>query len=216
MMKDPLFDPRTCTFKLSAKIRDHVEQLIKDKNVEKRTKSILIDLMDQEQSNKNTLDYESLVKLHKYIQWADPDNSEPFYLFSESCKCINPKQRENKHLNERLKKLRLMDSQAMYEQMVSAIDKSVERNIERRFGNIKSEDGEQSADNSTVTEFKDLYGSVIAVFNSFLVIICTFVFCYKALEYSIPEPNVTYQASFGLFGSLIVAIAELYFLLRVV
>lgn len=223
MTKDPLFDPRTCSYKLNAKIRQHVTRLLKSDQVQEQTKAKLLELMEQEESNKNTMDYESLTQLHKYIQWADPDNMEPFYMFIDSCRCIEPKPRQNVQLQERIAKLGLKNSQVMYEEMVFSVDKIVGRVKDSRQDNDGSnlsnnliDQDESSRELSTMTEFKNLYGSAIAVFNSFLVIICTFLFCYKALEYSIPEPNVSYQAMFGLTGSLIVAIAEIYFLLRVV
>lgn len=207
--ENPLFDPRVCSYKLSPKIRDHVDKLIESKSVDKNTKDILVEIMDVEEANKNTLDYESLVKLHKYLQRADPDYADPFYKFSDSCKCIEPNKRDNEELDKRLKMLRLKSSQAMYNRMTSSVDRQVERKLE--LGNNDDEPGV-----STMTEFKNLYGTVIAVFNSFFVCVCTFIFCYKAVEYSTSEPNVIVQTSAGLFASTIVALAELYFLLRVV
>lgn len=201
-MKDPLFDPSCCNYRLSKKIRKHVEQLAISEDVNKDIKSVLVNLIDS--SNKNVLSYESLTKLHKYIQRADPEYTDPFYILQESCKCIPPKQRENKELETRLKQLRLRSSQSMYNNMTACVDRVVENKME-----------EQVTDDSK-KELRKLNGSLMAVINSFLVYICTFIFCYKALEYALPQPNVIGQVLFGLLGSTIVACAELYFLVRVI
>lgn len=211
--KDPYFDPRHCTYRLSRKIRDHVEKLIKDDDVDQETKTVLIDLMNEDESNKNTLVYDSLVKLHKYISRADQNYIEPFYLFSQDCKCIQPKPRENKELEKRLKALRYKISQEMYDKMTSSVDRTCEDRVERQADRC---DNKNADDSSTISEFKNLYGSVVAVFNSFLVFICTFIFFFKAIEYALPNPNIVAQVACGLGASTVVAIAELYFLVRVI
>lgn len=203
---EPFFDPSCCSYRLSTKIRAHVERLIKCKDVAQETKSVLIELMDEDETNKNTLSYESLTKLHKYIQRADPDYVGPFYIFSESCKCIRPKPRENKQLEARLKLLRLRSSQQMYNNMTATVDRVVEKKIDEQI----------DINGSETKELKVLSGSMMAVINSFLVYICTFIFCFKAVEYSLPQPNIIAQVSFGLLGSTVVACAELYFLARVI
>jgi hypothetical protein len=58
--------------------------------------------------------------------------------------------------------------------------------------------------------------TLIAVFNSFLVVIGTFVFVFKAVEYSMTTPDVTVQVMSSLIASLIVALAEVYFLAKII
>lgn len=223
--KDPFFDPRCCTYRLSSKIRDHVEQLINSEAVESDTKTVLTELMNEDESNKNTLVYDSIVKLHKFISRADEEYCEPFYIFCEKCKCIMPKPRDNKQLDERLKLLRLRNSQSMYNKITVSVDRLSEKKVEKEFdranrdnlsSNFYSTNLNNTDTEDTMSEFKKVNGSVVAVFNSFLVCICTFIFFYKALEYAIPTPNITAQVLFGLGGSTVVAIAELYFLSRVI
>lgn len=217
--KDPYFDPRSCTYKLSGKIRKHVDSLIKSDDVEEHVKTILSNLMDKEETNKSTLTYDSLVNLHKYILRADKEYIEPFYKFCDTCKCIKPKPRENKQLEERLKMLRLKDSQATYNSMTASVDRLVENKLNSSLDsskNVYCTDERRQDRQSETSEFKKLNGPLVAVFNSFLVFICTFIFCYKALEYSLAKPNITAQVLFGLGGSIVVAIAELYFLSRVI
>lgn len=205
-------------------MRDRVEELTTSDEVEHDTKSTLIDIMEEDEANKNTLTYDSLVELHKYISRADKEYVDPFYLFLEDCKCIEPKARDNKQLDARLRKLRLQSSQAMYDKMTASVDRISERKVEQMIDQVRSPSNIYSNSNDDnnlggqdqSSEFKKLNGPLTAVINSFLIFICTFIFFYKALEYALPQPNITAQVLFGLGGSSVVAIAELYFLARVI
>lgn len=205
---DPSFDPSCCSYKLSGKLRSQIEKLIGCTDVPENTRSKLSELMKEVESSKDTLSYDYLTSLHKYLQHADPDTySEPFYLFQEKCKCIKPKPRDNKQLESRLRMLRLKNSQAIYNRMAVTVDRLIERRVEQ-----ESVDG----NDCSTKELRLFSGSMMAVINSFLVYICTFIFCYKALEYALPQPHIVGQVLFGLFGSTVVACAELYFLARVI
>lgn len=192
---DRLFDPRTGQYRLDKETRAFVETL-KDSN------AVLLELLDEYKQNKNKFSYDSLTKLHKHIQICDPDYP-PFYTLIDRCKCFKPKPRENKELEERLQRLRLRESQMYYNEVTSEIERTSKANNSK----ITS---------SVAEDVRAVKGSLVAVFNSFLVYICTFIFCYKAMEYAIPEPNITNQVLFGLAGSTVVACAELYFLFRVI
>lgn len=225
---DRFFDPSTCTYKLSGTIRKQIDDLVVSDSVSDDTKSVLRYLLDQEESNKSTLNYDMIVELHKYLQRADRDYMEPFYLFVEKCKCIEPRPRENKVLEDRLRRLRLESSKSLYNSMASSVDRSVKDRIESdpesnlsaniysKTANNQNASYQRTTTTHYTTEFRKLNGSVVAVFNSFLVFICTFIFCYKALEYSLASPNIIAQVVFGLAGSTVVAFAELYFLIRVI
>lgn len=218
---DPSFDPSSCSYKLDGATRSQIEELLKNEDAaEGRVKKILRLLMDEDESNKNTLSYDSLARLHKYLQHADPDRfPEPFYMLLDKCKCIKPKPRENEQLETRLQQLRLRNSQAIYNKMASSVDRLIEKKIEEESSSKGDTSGGIGCDSSTLAvgkELRLLSGSMIAVINSFLVYICTFVFCYKALEYSLPQPHIVGQVLFGLLGSTVVACAELYFLARVI
>jgi len=207
--KDPTFDPSCCSYKLTGKQRVRIENLLKSDDLPGYVKSKLEAIMWEEERNKNTLSYYSLESLHKYLQHADPHTySEPFYLFQDQCKCIEPKPRDNKQLEARLRSLRLKNSHSDYERMVSSVDRLVEKRIE-----CISSNGEV---NNVASDLRYFDGSLMALINSFLVYICTFIFCYKALEYALPQPHIIGQVLFGLFGSTVVACAELYFLARVI
>lgn len=193
---DKLFDPRVCQFQLDKETREHVKLLA-------NSNQVLEELMEEYRKNRNKFSYNSLTKLHKYNQRSDPDYP-PFWVLQDKCKCIKPKPRENKELELRLQRLRLRDSQNCYNQATNGIERS-------------SKLVENDCNLSNVTEdVRAVKGSLVAVLNSFLVFICTFIFCYKAMEYALPQPHIPGQVLFGLFGSTVVACAELYFLARVV
>lgn len=49
-----------------------------------------------------------------------------------------------------------------------------------------------------------------------MVIGGTFLFVFKAVEYSMSEPDVIVQVVASLFAATVVAVAELYFLVKVI
>uniref|UniRef100_A0A131YIQ4 Endoplasmic reticulum based factor for assembly of v atpase n=1 Tax=Rhipicephalus appendiculatus TaxID=34631 RepID=A0A131YIQ4_RHIAP len=55
-----------------------------------------------------------------------------------------------------------------------------------------------------------------AVVNLLVTVGGTFAFFYKAVEYSLPDPHIPLQVLVGLVTSIVVAVAELYFLIRVI
>ncbi|KAL3184612.1 hypothetical protein MRX96_031686 [Rhipicephalus microplus] len=55
-----------------------------------------------------------------------------------------------------------------------------------------------------------------AVVNLLVTVGGTFAFFYKAVEYSLPDPHIPLQVLVGLITSIVVAVAELYFLIRVI
>lgn len=64
--EDLLFDPRFCTYKLSGKIRSHVEKLTNSVDIEKNTKNKLLEVLEEDEANKNTLRC-AKNQLHKLI-----------------------------------------------------------------------------------------------------------------------------------------------------
>lgn len=65
-------------------------------------------------------------------------------------------------------------------------------------------------------EIRNLKPTLIALINSLLVIGGTFVFVFKAVEYSMSTPDIVVQVFAGLIASIVVAIAEIYFLIKVI
>lgn len=62
--------------------------------------------------------------------------------------------------------------------------------------------------------WREIRNQYIAVINMVLTIGGTFAFVFKAVEYSLPVPNPAAQTLLGILACLVVAVAELYFLLR--
>ena len=58
--------------------------------------------------------------------------------------------------------------------------------------------------------------TLIALLNSVLVVVGTFVFVFKAVEYSMTTPDVTVQVMASLIAALIVALAEVYFIAKII
>ena len=58
--------------------------------------------------------------------------------------------------------------------------------------------------------------TLIALLNSVLVVGGTFVFVFKAVEYSMTTPDVTVQVMASLIAALIVALAEVYFIAKII
>lgn len=218
--RDKLFDPRYCSYKLNKKRIQHLNRLIKSQDVADENKKHLVEFKNQYLSSESVANYHSLTELHKFLQRADPDYSDPFYVLLESCKCIEQHGRSNKQLDQRLKQLGWKMSQKLYDHMTASVDRSVEDKIDREIDSNPSAaiiSGTNSiTSNSNTNEIRKLHGSAVAVFNSFMVYICTFIFFYKALEYALPVPNVIAQVALGLLASTVVGVAELYFIFRVV
>ncbi|XP_014674869.1 PREDICTED: transmembrane protein 199-like [Priapulus caudatus] len=67
---------------------------------------------------------------------------------------------------------------------------------------------------SLSSELQGVKQQLIAMFNFVLTVVCSFVFGYKAAEYSLPTPHIPLQIFVGFLLALIVAIADLYFIIK--
>ncbi|OQR70030.1 transmembrane protein-like [Tropilaelaps mercedesae] len=103
-------------------------------------------------------------------------------------------------LEKRCKELRARMMHKEYDSMVASIDRS------------RASNGDNYGNNLAV--WRQLRNQYIAVVNTVLTIGGTFAFFYKAVEYSLPERNVAAQVLAAILACLVVAVAELYFLLR--
>ena len=63
-------------------------------------------------------------------------------------------------------------------------------------------------------DFKTIQGQIIVIINAIACIIGSFFFGYKAVYYSMDEPNINYQMIGGFTVGLIVAFAEIWFLFK--
>lgn len=107
-------------------------------------------------------------------------------------------------LEQRIQEIKAQLEESAYQKMVYNVD----LNSPLRFDDYSVKGGK------IVPEFKTLQGQIIAIINTFAVIIGSFVFGYKAVEYSLPEPDITKQMVAGFILAMIVAVADLYFLFK--
>ncbi|XP_054168143.1 uncharacterized protein LOC128965464 [Oppia nitens] len=200
-------DPRLCSYRLGNKIRRTIKKAIEvdaeDNDQLKYSINELRKAVDTEDDNKQLITYDTLSSIHKYLQRIDSNYDLFFYQFLDECKVILPQSRKNKELEERLIELNCKQSVKDYKSMTTSM------------GGISS-DKESASSFSLGYEFRQMRPTLIAVFNAFLTIGGTFIFVYKAVEYSLPEPHISTQVLSGLFGAMIVAVAEMYFLVRII
>lgn len=204
-VEDPRIDPRKLQFRLKRGLRERIESALKsktDSSERQKDKDDLKKLMDEDdESNKQLLSYEQVEKVYKLLQRLDHSYFVYFFEFLDECSALVPDGRANKELDDRLKKLQFEESKKAYERMSGSILMS------GKSGSLSL--GEFSSD------IKSIKKNLIAIFNSALVIAGSFAFVYKATEYSLPQPDIVVQVLAALIAAIVVAIAELYFLAKI-
>ncbi|KAK2155153.1 hypothetical protein LSH36_247g01005 [Paralvinella palmiformis] len=110
---------------------------------------------------------------------------------------LQPPER-NAQLEARIQQLKTQFANKEYDDMT--------RNVNLTKWNTRS--------GSLKTEMKEMNNQLIAVFNFFLTVIGSFVFAYKATEYSMEKPNVPTQLCAGLVVATIVFFADVYFIIK--
>ena len=106
----------------------------------------------------------------------------------------------NPELNERVERLKAEQANREYDEMTKNV------NVSRYHSN--------KASDSFIPDMKSVQGQIITIFNVFLTIFGSFLFGYKAVEYSTGVKDFLLQVSCGLVCAFIVAIADLYFLFK--
>ncbi|CAG2164370.1 unnamed protein product [Oppiella nova] len=200
-------DPRVCMYRLGNKTRKTVNKALDtdcgDSDVLNESVAELKKVMDTEDDNKQLFSYDSLSLIHKCLQRIDTNYELYFYQLLDECRVVLPQSRKNKELEDRLLDLNCKQSSRDYKSMTSSVS-------------VGSSPSKETPEVSFGSEFREMRPTLIAVINAFVTIGGTFLFCYKAVEYSLPEPHVSTQVLSGLFGALIVAVAEMYFLVRII
>ncbi|KAH7976213.1 hypothetical protein HPB52_010093 [Rhipicephalus sanguineus] len=107
----------------------------------------------------------------------------------------------NPELEARVQKLKAQQLNRDYDRMTSDVD--VCRARSSPFSKVGDE----------VRQVKQQSWAVV---NLLVTVGGTFAFFYKAVEYSLPDPHIPLQVLVGLVTSIVVAVAELYFLIRVI
>ncbi|XP_077496841.1 vacuolar ATPase assembly protein VMA12 [Amblyomma americanum] len=132
--------------------------------------------------------------------------SAPVYLHkllegSEVCYPSPVTPPRNPELEARVQKLRAQQQNREYNRMTSDVDVC-------RSGSTPL--------SSLGAEVRQVKQQTWALVNLLVTVAGTFAFFYKAVEYSLPAPHVALQVLVGLFASIVVAVAELYFLIKVI
>ncbi|XP_055950751.1 transmembrane protein 199-like [Argiope bruennichi] len=112
--------------------------------------------------------------------------------------CSTPPPPRNPELEERISKLKAEQANAEYRSMTKSLlppDKS------------KS---------SLREDINTVSSQVIAVINFVLTVGGTFCFVYKAVEYALPHQNIPAQVLVAILASIVVAVADIYFLLQTI
>lgn len=107
----------------------------------------------------------------------------------------------NPELEARVQKLKAQQLNRDYDRMTSDVDVCRARS---------------SPFTKVGAEVRQLKQQSWALVNLLVTVAGTFAFFYKAVEYSLPDPHIPLQVLVGLIASIVVAVAELYFLIRVI
>ncbi|CAF1294216.1 unnamed protein product [Rotaria magnacalcarata] len=106
----------------------------------------------------------------------------------------------NPELNARVEKLKAQQANREYDEMTKNV------NFNRIYASKSNE--------TFMPDMKSVQGQLITIANVFLTIGGAFVFGYKSVEYSTGTNNFVLQISFGLLCAFVVAVADIYFLLK--
>jgi hypothetical protein len=200
--EDKLLDPRELSYRLKNSMRRKLDNIInKQQEMDNdELKNELRELLDREGS-KELFDYDTLSEIHKRLQRLDSSYDLFFYQFLDEFKAVVPKRKENRELEQRLQKLKHDASSRTYGDMTSSINTN-KHSLVSEVQSMKS-------------DMQQLKPVLITVLNSVLVVGGTFLFVFKAVEYASSEPNISVQILSSILASSIVALAELYFLMKI-
>ncbi|XP_022246726.1 transmembrane protein 199-like isoform X2 [Limulus polyphemus] len=140
-------------------------------------------------------------RLIKYFHQLNTEHEDKTYLHEmmEGCEVFLPKPEispRNPELEARIRRLQAEQAEREYQQMTH---------------NVRQE---EKTSMKLGSEVKVVQAQVMGVLNFVLSVAGTFVFGYKAVEYSLESPAVPVQVLIGITMASIVALAEIYFLLK--
>ncbi|XP_015792294.1 transmembrane protein 199-like [Tetranychus urticae] len=196
-------DPREFEYRMNVKIRKIISKCLKNdvnKDADDKTINRLKEIMDKEESDKQMVSYDELTDVHKCLQKLDPSYDLFFHQLLEETNVIIPTSNKKPELQARLIKLKCEAAAKEYKKMSNGICLTSANSKENK--NLSKE----------VKEIKSL---ITALINGLLVVLCSFYFIYKVVEYSLPKQDIPFQIIVALAASTVIAIAELYFFIRV-
>lgn len=181
-------------------------------------------LMLHEDDHKEAFTYDDLVKIHQLLQYMEADpydatqeekkskkvtptfrNQFFFQFMEDNFKVIQPEKRKNAVLDERIRKLKYQAARKDYDTMSSSVSRAF-------LGGSKG--GKSGI--SVSQELRNIRSTLIATANAFMVIVATFAFFYIALSYVRPDATIANRVLFSFSASMVVAAAEVYFLIRII
>ena len=188
----------------------------------------MISLVEQLESillkeeEKQTFTYDTLVKMHQLLQYLEEENDDDDSDKKDSAKknktpatksifrIILPEKRKNIELNERLQKLKYQAANRDYNSMTANI-------LGRAIGGSGSNDASNGKNGYSLSqEMRNIRATLLATFNAFMVVVASFLFFYFALTFARPNDTIANRVLFSFSATMVVAIAEVYFLIRII
>ena len=127
-----------------------------------------------------------------------------FFEFLENFKPLENEATGNEEYHARIRKLKVQHADREYSQMSSSVS--------RMIGNK----GNKAGRFSLQEDIRSIRTTLLATMNAMMVIVAVFFFFYVAIGYSMPEVNVANKVLYSFAAAMISAIAEVYFLIRIV
>ena len=169
----------------------------------------ILSLSDDEQ--KQSFTYQNLVDLHRYMQYLDDKYRDKFfYEFLDQFRVVQfPKRRGNESLDQRIRRLKTEAAAVEYNSMIANVSHCIN-------GQAKKSGSKHKTPYSFREDIRMIRSTILATINAFMVIVATFFFIYYAIGYIRTDITTEHQVLFSFVSAMVVAIAEIYFLLRIV
>lgn len=120
-----------------------------------------------------------------------------------------PEKRKNPELDQRLRSLKVRAAAAEYQSMVSNVATA-------RCANGGSQLTGKTPKFSLSQELRNIRSTLLATLNAIMVVVATFAFFYLTVSYARPDYSTANVVLFSFGASMVVAAAELYFLIRII
>lgn len=172
-------------------------------------------LFNVDEDKKQCYSYEDLSRMHQLLQYIDPDGfcNQFFYQFLEDhCRVVRlPEKRKNVELDARIRHLKYRAANNEYNSMTSNVAKIIKNGNKNR-ANANS----ISSKFSLSEDMKAVRSSLMAIVNAFMVIVATFAFVYVGLGFMDSNYDMAKRVLYSFLASMMVAVAEVYFLIRII
>ncbi|ELT98781.1 hypothetical protein CAPTEDRAFT_191829 [Capitella teleta] len=148
---------------------------------------------------RRSIPFDLVKTVHKHLSEEQQDlylhellEGSEVYLHETESRTRDPE------LEARVQKLKDELAQREYEQMTKNVGFQQKRNPEESIGK----------------QVRSLNKQLIHIFNFLLTVVGSFMFAYKATEYSLEKPNIAVQICSGMVVGTAVFFADLYFLVK--